>query len=1392
MTADTSGISDADGLQNASFSHQWLADDAEIPGATGSTYTLADADEAKAVKVRVSFIDDRDNEETLTSEATAAVSPAPGGEGDAEDGAKEYAPVWSATTTAGWVFQGYGYYSTDSKQAGSLTPDSFEADGAAYTVTMIEANGWLMYIGLDKELPFDFVLELDGAQFASGDASFNSYTYGNVYSWTGTGLSWNDGDAVEVRLLRAVEKEATVNVPATGAPAVTGTARVGETLTADASGIADEDGLDAAAFTYQWLADGADIAGATGSTYTLAKADAGKAVGVRVSFTDDAGNEETLTSAATDAVAGMPPAQPTGLSADLSVKQVTLTWDDPQDDTITGYVILRRIRGYDAEGVFTTHVADTGSAATTYTDDATEWETPYTYRIKSVNEHGTSERSRWVHVETPRPPALEGRKPLHSAGQRQVQQQQVQQRQVQQQNVEVLVSNIGQSDDDSSNLGTYAYGQAFTVGADGGDYTVESVELVIGDEDILATDIDKVTVSVWSADSSGRPETSLFQLTNPASTSAGDAAKFSAPSGARVEAGKTYIVTVDYRKTSTSANVRVTDATAEDAGSKEGWSIANHSLYQQHGETSWTIYDPEDNSFRIRVNGTPATQVWSGTVTVGGIESSGDVIAYGFSGSTGSLDDTEFTVEGTDFAIDGIYVGKDGVSTREGKLYFSLGSTPTAADEAALVLHAGGKEYVLTDRDTKVDASFTYAWNDTGLDWENKTSVTLRLTLQSVSENYQDSVDLPATTATIGRVLVGESARGKITPSGDTDWFRVELEADTTYRIDLEGSETGKGTLLDPWLSGIFDADGDRVPNSSNDDGGQGTNGLKIFTPTASGTYFIEVKDSTGVGTGTYTLSVKEPSDDATLSVLSVLNGATELVSSFAAGTTSYTASVDNSVTTVTVSATANDSGAEAVITPEDSDTNTMGHQVSLDVGSNTITVEVTAEDNSTQDYTVAVTRIITLVSNLDQPDSDQAGTSNKIAQEFTTGSNEDGYILSSVYVVSKDDEGDEFSASLCTAASGDVPSSTCTPLTSPSSFAKGTLTFTAPENTVLAKDTDYFVVFNPGSDEVTFGRVESDSEDAGAAAGWEIGNHYHFLNNMDVWAATATERSLLIAIKGYAVPGTPARFEEGDTDFAQDTSTAGVVEADGFASKGAISPADDYDWFRVELEVGRTYQIVLWGALVGRDLTLGIPAINGLHDSDGGFLPNTYADFTDEEDEHEHDVAVPVFGADAELIFSPGASGTYYVSVKGRGGYLGTYELWVADITEEDDAQPANTRTTTLLTRGGVPVDPVEGRIDYLGDQDWFAVTAVAGVTYQVDMEGRDTGKGSLSDPYLRVYISSGGQAVQVGTGNDDGGVGYNARITFTSGQYATYFVAAQGFGRIGTYTLTLKEVED
>ena len=93
-----------------------------------------------------------------------------------------------------------------------------------------------------------------------------------------------------------------INNPAAGEATVGGTPQVDETLTADTSGISDDDGLSNVSYSYQWIAGGLDIAGATGSSYTLTSNEQGKRIKVRVAFVDDRGNYETLSSEATPSV----------------------------------------------------------------------------------------------------------------------------------------------------------------------------------------------------------------------------------------------------------------------------------------------------------------------------------------------------------------------------------------------------------------------------------------------------------------------------------------------------------------------------------------------------------------------------------------------------------------------------------------------------------------------------------------------------------------------------------------------------------------------------------------------------------------------------------------------------------------------------------------------------------------------------------------------------------------------------------------------------------------------------------------------------------------------------------------------------------------------------------
>ena len=305
LTADTSGIADADGLVNATFSYQWTSNDGnsdtDITGATDSTYTLVAANEGKTIKVRVSFTDDADYSETLTSAATAAVS--------AQSNSGSQAPTIKGIVQVGET----------------LTVDTTGIDTGPNRSTSGFSYQWISNDGTtDTDIT---------------DATDSTYT-----------LVGNDeGKMIKVRVsftndegnseTRTSDATTTVaaraNSLATGAPAITGTAQVGDTLTADTSGIADADGLTSVSYSYQWISnDGTsdtDITDATGSSYTLVADDEGQTIKVRVSFTDDEGYTESLTSAATASVIAAGGGA-SGQSASEEVSYITVAVTENRSD----------------------------------------------------------------------------------------------------------------------------------------------------------------------------------------------------------------------------------------------------------------------------------------------------------------------------------------------------------------------------------------------------------------------------------------------------------------------------------------------------------------------------------------------------------------------------------------------------------------------------------------------------------------------------------------------------------------------------------------------------------------------------------------------------------------------------------------------------------------------------------------------------------------------------------------------------------------------------------------------------------------------------------------------------------------------------------------------------
>ena len=316
LTADTSGIADDDGLDNVSFSYQWLADGAAISGATDSTYTPADAHEGASISVRVTFTDDGGNDETLTSAATNAVA------------AASSPPLTASLENTPASHDGSSSFTFELRFSEELRVGYKTLRDHAFTVT----GGTVKNAGrLEQGSNMGWRIEVQPN--VNDDVTVILPATSDCDD-TGA-ICTEDGRKLSSRLELTVsgpesrQQQTVQNSPATGAPTINGTAQVGETLTAETSGIADEDGLTNAAFAYQWQADGADISGATSDTYTLTDSDEGAAISVRVTFTDDAGNEESLTSVATGAVAAKANSPATGAPAINGTAQVgeTLTAD---------------------------------------------------------------------------------------------------------------------------------------------------------------------------------------------------------------------------------------------------------------------------------------------------------------------------------------------------------------------------------------------------------------------------------------------------------------------------------------------------------------------------------------------------------------------------------------------------------------------------------------------------------------------------------------------------------------------------------------------------------------------------------------------------------------------------------------------------------------------------------------------------------------------------------------------------------------------------------------------------------------------------------------------------------------------------------------------------------
>ena len=229
--------------------------------------------------------------------------------------------LWTGIVTVGDIENaGYGFRS-DLSQTG-LDDTTFAIGRNSYTVDtafVLSSTGQLSF-GVAGDIQNNNLTagEVAALRLHVCDTVFYDFSAAtllgneNTYRWAGS-LDWSPPVAT-----RTLYLSLPANHDAMGAPTITGTAQVGQDLTADVTGVTDADGLtgdfstifdnmylEGVQYSYQWLRvddDGTsnetEITGEIASTYTLTDADVGKKVKVKVSFTDDLNGVEERTSAA--------------------------------------------------------------------------------------------------------------------------------------------------------------------------------------------------------------------------------------------------------------------------------------------------------------------------------------------------------------------------------------------------------------------------------------------------------------------------------------------------------------------------------------------------------------------------------------------------------------------------------------------------------------------------------------------------------------------------------------------------------------------------------------------------------------------------------------------------------------------------------------------------------------------------------------------------------------------------------------------------------------------------------------------------------------------------------------------------------------------------------------
>ncbi len=263
LTVDVSGVTDADGL--GTFGYQWTRGGEAISGATESKYAVKEDDEGAIIGVVVSYVDGRNNTESITVAGSSTVTVA------------NKTPVIKEGEQIAVVMS----------EDGAPTPFSLVLNA---TDSEGEILVWTISQAAKQGVARANVAGISASIGYVPEADFNGNDSFEVRVTDSQGAH----DAITVNVsVEAVNDSPSGKITITGEPSFEGV------LTADTVSISDPDGrgtLQTGASQMQWFRNNEPIEFATVSQYIVTKADIGQSLMAQVRFIDGGGTTETVVS----------------------------------------------------------------------------------------------------------------------------------------------------------------------------------------------------------------------------------------------------------------------------------------------------------------------------------------------------------------------------------------------------------------------------------------------------------------------------------------------------------------------------------------------------------------------------------------------------------------------------------------------------------------------------------------------------------------------------------------------------------------------------------------------------------------------------------------------------------------------------------------------------------------------------------------------------------------------------------------------------------------------------------------------------------------------------------------------------------------------------------------